>query len=68
MHNQKKALFSTNEKESFIAKSFDVKGVNNGTRTLATSDDGVLLAERMVRLEGHRITTGLCTLAIPYTI
>ena len=59
---------SANENESFIVKSFDVKGVNNEARNLASLYNGVFIAERMPRRERHRSVTGLCTLAIPYNI
>ena len=45
MHNQDTS--TANENESFIVKSFDVKGVNNRTRNLASLYDGVFIAERM---------------------
>ena len=41
---------------------FYVKGVINGTRNLASLYDGVFIAERMGRKEGHRSVTGLWTL------
>ena len=33
---------------------FDVKGVNNETRDLATLYDGVFIAKKMGRGEGHK--------------
>ena len=59
---------STNENDSFMVYSFDVRGVNVGIRNLARLSDGVFIAKRMGRREGHQSMTGLCTLARPYSI
>ena len=47
-------------------KSFDVNGVNNGTRNLASSYDGVFIAERMV--EEKNINLSLAYAPYPYHI
>ena len=49
-------------------ESFDVNGLNNETRNLASLYDGVFIAEKIDRREGHRFITGLCTLAIRYNM
>ena len=50
---RKEDTSSANENESFIVQSFNVTVVNNGTRNLASLYDGVFIAERMGRREGH---------------
>ena len=49
-------------------KSFDANDVYNGIRNLASLYDGVFIAERIGRREGHRFVTGLCTLVISYNM
>ena len=54
--------------KSFIVKLFDLNSVNKRTRDLTSLYDGVFIAERMGRGEGHPFITGLCTLAIPHNM
>ena len=54
MHNQKKTLPSQMKTNPLYHLKFDVKGVNNETRNLASLYDGVFIAKKMVQREGHK--------------